>query len=160
MYFSYPSLVISGEVEVGNQIFQVTGQGWFDREWSSQYLKPDQQGWDWLALHLQDGRHLMVFRVRGAENYYSGTLVASDGSVQSLHAGEFTLKPVRYRSSRFGEVPVVWQITIPGSDIDIQAQSWPGDYWNNGVMRYWEGPVIVTGDIAGEGYLEMTGYGD
>ncbi|WP_255856552.1 lipocalin family protein [Marinobacterium rhizophilum] len=27
-------------------------------------------------------------------------------------------------------------------------------------MSYWEGPVQVNGSHQGEGYLEMTGYGD
>lgn len=159
MYFSYPYLAIEGEVDVGGKTFKVSGQGWFDREWSSQYLKPDQQGWDWLALHLQDGRHLMAFRVRGADDFYSATLVAADGSARTLDAGEFTLKPIQYRDSRYGEVPVVWQLTVPAAAIDLQIRSWPGDYWNSGVMRYWEGPVTVGGSHVGQGYLEMTGYG-
>ncbi|MFV8782537.1 lipocalin-like domain-containing protein [Microbulbifer sp. SA54] len=158
MYFSYPKLAIDGEIEVGGDNFRVTGQGWFDREWSSQYLNPDQQGWDWMALHLEDGRHLMAFRVRGAEDFYSATLVAADGGAHTLAAKQFTLKPVEYRDSRFGKVPVVWQLQIPLANMDLSIRSWPGDYWNPGTLRYWEGPVTVTGTQAGEGYLEMTGY--
>ena len=160
MYFSYPYLAIEGEVEVGGERFIVRGQGWFDREWSSQYLKSHQQGWDWMALHLQDGRHLMLFRVRGVEDFYSGTLVAADGNFRVLDGSDFSLKPVEYRTSRFGKVPVVWQLQIPAAAIDIQIQSWAGDYWNSGALRYWEGPVTVSGSQRGEGYLEMTGYSD
>ncbi|WP_226661751.1 lipocalin-like domain-containing protein [Microbulbifer aggregans] len=158
MYFSYPYLVIDGEVEVGGERFQVKGKGWFDREWSSQYLNADQQGWDWLALHLDDGRHLMAFRVRGAEDFYSGTLVAADARARTLGANEFTLEPIDYRTSRFGRVPVVWQLQIPSAGLDLKIQSWAGDYWNPGALRYWEGPVTVGGTHKGEGYLEMTGY--
>ncbi|WP_199775622.1 lipocalin-like domain-containing protein [Microbulbifer pacificus] len=53
MYFSCPFLAIAGEVEVAGELFRASGQGWFDREWSSQYLNPDQLGWDWLVLHLR-----------------------------------------------------------------------------------------------------------
>lgn len=159
MYFSYPLQVTGGEVHIAGEQFAVSGQGWFDREWSSQYLKPDQQGWDWMALHLDDGRHLMLFRVRGTEDFYSATLVAADGRAQALSADEFSLEPTQYRDSRYGEVPVVWQLTVPPAKLDLEVRSWPGDYWNRGVTRYWEGPVTVSGSHAGEGYLEMTGYG-
>ena len=160
MYFSYPLRVTGGEVAIGGEKVAVAGQGWFDREWSSQYLKADQQGWDWMALHLDDGRHLMLFRVRGNDDYYSATLVAADGSAQTLSPTEFSLTPTKYRDSQFGEVPVIWQLQIPAAAIDIQIQSWPGDYWNPGVLRYWEGPVRVRGSHRGAGYLEMTGYGN
>jgi predicted secreted hydrolase len=159
MYFSYPLLAIEGEVVIEGERFEVSGQGWFDREWSSQYLKPDQQGWDWLALHLEDGRHLMLFRVRGAEDFYSGTLVSADGSARTLNADEFSLLPREYRDSRFGEVPALWQLRVPSAKLNLEIRSWPGDYWNPGALRYWEGPVTVGGSHAGEGYLEMTGYG-
>ena len=160
MYFSYPSLAIAGEVEIDGERFEVTGQGWFDREWSSQYLKPEQQGWDWLALHLEDGRHLMLFRIRGAETYLTGTLVAPDGSAQTLEAADFNLEPREYRDSRFGKVPVAWQLDLPAAGLELEIRSWPGDYWNTGNLRYWEGPVTVTGSHTGEGYLEMTGYAE
>ncbi|TLM78573.1 lipocalin-like domain-containing protein [Microbulbifer harenosus] len=159
MYFSYPLRVSNGEIEVSGEKFAVSGQGWFDREWSSQYLKSDQQGWDWMALHLEDGRHLMLFRVRGAEDFQSGTLVAADGRAQTLKGDAFSLQPIAYLDSHFGEVPVVWQLTVPSIELDLEIRSWPGDYWNRGVTRYWEGPVAVTGSHRGEGYLEMTGYG-
>lgn len=159
MYFSYPLRILEGQVEIAGKEWVVSGQGWFDREWSSQYLKPDQEGWDWMALHLEDGRHLMVFRVRGAEDFYAATLVASSGAAQTLGNGDFSLAPLKYRSSRFGRVPTTWQLKVPKAGIDVEVESWPGDYWNPGNLRYWEGPVDVTGSHAGEGYLEMTGYG-
>lgn len=160
MYFSYPLLITGGELEIAGEKFSVSGQGWFDREWSSQYLKPDQTGWDWMALHLDDGRHLMLFRVRGSEDYYSATLVSKSGTTRTLSGSEFTLTPVDSRNSRFGRVPTTWELDVPSAEIHVQIESWPGDYWNPGALRYWEGPVEVSGSHSGEGYLEMTGYGD
>ena len=160
MYFSYPLTITGGEIEIDGKKFSVSGQGWFDREWSSQYLRADQQGWDWMALHLEDGRHLMAFRVRGEEDFYSATLVSAEGGSQTLAMEDFSLQPMEYRTTQFGDVPVVWQLRVPAAAIELQIQSWPGDYWNPGAMRYWEGPVEVNGSHTGEGYLEMTGYGD
>ncbi|MBB5210486.1 lipocalin-like domain-containing protein [Microbulbifer hydrolyticus] len=158
MYFSHPLQIIGGVVELHGEKFEVSGQGWFDREWSSQYLKPDQRGWDWMALHLDDGRHLMLFRVRGEDDFYSGTLVSEDGRSRTLSVDEFSLMPEEYRASRFGDVPVVWQLRVPSVSLNLTIRSWPGDYWNPGTLGYWEGPVTVSGSHTGEGYLEMTGY--
>ncbi|NVK40401.1 MAG: carotenoid 1,2-hydratase [Oceanospirillaceae bacterium] len=160
MYFSYPSLAINGSVEVEGRRLAVTGQGWFDREWSSQYLLPDQQGWDWLSLHLDDGRHLMLFRIRGDETYHTGTLIEADGRYRTLQASDYRLTPQEFRDSRFGRVPVGWRLEMPAAGLDLVITSWSGDYWNAGRLRYWEGPVVVSGSQDGEGYLEMTGYGD
>ncbi len=160
MYFSYPYITIDGSVEIDGRRLVVSGQGWFDREWSSQYLRPDQQGWDWLALHLDDGRHLMLFRIRGDNDYHTATLVGADGRYRVLDAADYRLTPTGYRDSRFGRVPVAWRLRMPQAGLDLDIASWPGDYWNSGRLRYWEGPVTVSGSHAGEGYLEMTGYGE
>ncbi|UTW14484.1 carotenoid 1,2-hydratase [Marinobacterium rhizophilum] len=160
MYFSYPGLAVSGDLTVDGVTHEVSGQGWFDREWSSQLLQPDQQGWDWLALHLDDGQRLMLFRVRGETPFYAASLIQADGSAQALAADEFVLAPLGYRDSQRGPVPVRWRVELPGRGIELEVSSWPGDYWNPGRLSYWEGPVQVNGSHQGEGYLEMTGYGD
>ncbi len=160
MYFSYPALAVKGEVTLAGVTHRVQGQGWFDREWSSQLLQPDQQGWDWLALHLEDGHRLMLFRVRGDTAFYAASLIQADGRSESLGAEAFSLQPLAYRDSQRGKVPVRWQVQVPARGIDLEVTAWPGDFWNPGRLSYWEGPVAVSGSHRGEGYLEMTGYGD
>lgn len=160
MYFSYPALEIQGEITLEGKTYKVSGQGWFDREWSSQLLQPDQRGWDWLALHLDDGRRLMLFRVHGATPYYAASLIQADGSSQALKPDEFSLQPLAFRDSTRGQVPVRWQVNVPAAGIELEVAAWPGDFWNPGRLSYWEGPVEVSGSHTGEGYLEMTGYGD
>lgn len=160
MYFSFPALTMRGQVTLDGATHDVSGQGWFDREWSSQLLQPDQQGWDWLALHLDDGRRLMLFRVRGDSPFYAASLIQASGSSKALGPDEFSLQPLAYRDSQHGRVPVRWQVTVPAQGIALEVSAWPGEYWNPGRLRYWEGPVDVSGSHHGEGYLEMTGYGD
>ena len=41
-----------------------TGLAWMDREWSTSALGPELVGWDWFALQLDDGRELMLYRLR------------------------------------------------------------------------------------------------
>jgi predicted secreted hydrolase len=42
----------------------VNGTSWFDQEWASNQLTPQQVGWNWFALHLADGTELMLYQMR------------------------------------------------------------------------------------------------
>ncbi|WP_166269438.1 lipocalin-like domain-containing protein [Marinobacter caseinilyticus] len=159
MYFSFVDLAIDGTVTIDGQTLAVSGQGWFDREWSSQLLKAEEGGWDWLALHLGNGDKVMAFRL-GQEDqpFRSATWVAANGEVETLSANQFTLEPLHRRKTSAGTVPDQWRLTIPSKNIVVAVTVPPGNYWNDGVFPYWESPVAVSGSHRGTGYLEMTGY--
>ena len=63
-YYSYPRLTISGTLTLDGETRNVSGEGWFDHEWSSSVLAEWQSGWDWFSLQFEDGRELMLFRLR------------------------------------------------------------------------------------------------
>ena len=63
-YFSQPFFKVDGALVIEGERIEVTGAAWMDREWSSQPLAPDQQGWDWFALRLDTGEQVMLFRLR------------------------------------------------------------------------------------------------
>ena len=46
---------------------RVTGEAWFDHEWSSDYVDREARGWDWMGINLDDGGALMAFRMRDAK---------------------------------------------------------------------------------------------
>ena len=79
---------VAGEVRAGGRAFTVEGVAWMDREWSTSALAPDQVGWDWFALQLDDGRELMLYRLRTRDDGVSpesqGTLVAVDGTTRVI----------------------------------------------------------------------------
>ena len=54
-YYSQPHINIKATILADGVETPLSGLGWLDREWSSQPLAPDQPGWDWLSLHLDDG---------------------------------------------------------------------------------------------------------
>ncbi|WP_207308948.1 lipocalin-like domain-containing protein [Marinobacter salicampi] len=161
MYFSYVDMAIEGTVTLKGETLAVHGTGWLDREWSSQFLKSGQKGWDWLALHLDSGAKLMAFRLREEDGgpFKSGTWVPAEGEPISLSGDEVMIEPVATRSTSRGQVPTRWQVKVPGQDLDVVVSAVPGDYWNLGVFPYWESPVRVSGSHEGRGYLELTGYG-
>ena len=155
MYFSLVNIAITGQVQVNGETLEVRGRGWFDREWSSRFLKSGQQGWDWFALHLDSGDKVMVFRLRDQDGtFQSGTWVSAGGGVVALAGEDFRLEPVSTR----GAVPVRWRLQIPGYGVDLGIEAPVGDYRNPGLYPYWESPVAVSGSHTGEGYMELTGY--
>ena len=66
-YHSFTRLPTQGTLTLGGQPFAVSGTSWLDREWSTGALDAAVVGWDWLGVELDDGRDVMVYRLRTAE---------------------------------------------------------------------------------------------
>ncbi|MCV2891247.1 lipocalin-like domain-containing protein [Ruegeria aquimaris] len=157
-YYSQPFLHVSGTLDLPEGPVAVTGSAWIDREWSSQPLSDDQTGWDWFSLVLDDNTRVMAFRLRGSEDFTSGTWIAPDGTATPLANGAIRTTPVRRAAENGPEVPVEWHLEIPSRGLDVQVSALYAGAWMDTSFPYWEGPVTVTGSHAGRGYLEMTGY--
>ena len=163
-YYSYTRLQAAGEVAFGGRETRAAGSAWLDREWSTSALDAGQQGWDWFALQLDDGRDLMVYRLRrqdGATDRFSaGILVDREGRGRPLTAADFSLVPTRHwRSPQTGSrYPVAWQLEVPSAGLSLGVEARVDDQEMPTTVRYWEGSVRVDGSASGVGYLEMTGY--
>ena len=161
-YYSYPRLTLSGTLTLEGETRNVTGQGWFDHEWSSSVLAQWQSGWDWFSLQFDDGRELMLFRLRTKaghtepENRY-GILIERDGSSRVLDPAQIHLTPGKtWRGPKGQPYPVEWQ--LKAGDLNLRIQARQPNQAMTGRFDYWEGAVSVSGDAKGVGYLEMTGY--
>ena len=171
-YYSQPMIDIAGTIWVDNEPVEVAGQGWLDREWSSQPLADNQAGWDWVSLHLSDGSALMVYQLRhdSGEHYLSGSWVSESGEVTVLEAGDVTMTPQRAtrltitstvggkEKSSIKEIPLDWRVRAPKLGINISVTTERPQSWLATEFPYWEGPVVVQGSHQGVGYLELTGY--
>lgn len=160
-YFSQPFFQVTGEVQSAGQRFKVTGNAWLDREWSSQPLAADQQGWDWFSLHLQNGAKLMLFQVRQAQgdHYRAGTWISAEGVPTPLDATQIKLTPVTWTVQQHGrKVPTAWRVEVPEHAVDVQVAALQPQAWMATLFPYWEGPVSLSGSLGGRGFLEMTGY--
>ncbi|WP_170442786.1 lipocalin-like domain-containing protein [Ruegeria arenilitoris] len=158
-YYSQPGYAVQGTLHLPDGDVAVTGNGWLDREWSSQPLSADQSGWDWFSLSFEDGDKLMAFRLRGGRgDYTSATWINADGSSRSLPDGSVIFTPLETSRVAERDVPTDWRVTIPGEDLDIRVQAQNTQAWMGTGFQYWEGPVTVSGSHKGRGYLEMTGY--
>jgi predicted secreted hydrolase len=163
-YYSFTRMPISGTVRIGETLYQVSGLGWMDREWSTSALGEDQVGWDWFALHLDDGRDLMFYRLRlrngGIDPYSKGVLVDVAGNARRLSHDEVLAEPLDYWTSpRSGATyPARWRLRVPDEAIDLTLTPLLADQELPVTVVYWEGAVAISGSATGSGYIEMTGY--
>jgi len=159
-YYSQPFFALSGTLTLPEGDVPVTGTAWLDREWSSQPVAADQQGWDWFSLSFDSGDKLMGFVLRGSTDYTAATWITADGQTTAFSDGAFTAAPLERHSVAGREVPTIWQVSLPAQGVEVTVSALNPDAWMQTSVPYWEGPVSVTGSHAGVGYLEMTGYGD
>ncbi|KDM91522.1 lipocalin-like domain-containing protein [Photobacterium galatheae] len=169
-YYSMPFLSVDGEIRLDGVLYQVKGEGWFDREWSSQSLSEHQQGWDWFSIHLDDGRALMLYQLRSHQHpaYTFGSLSWPDGKSIPITQGQASLTPIRMAKLRTAiqasdiqaerEFPVRWHLVVPEQQIELDVQARRDDQLLPFLFPYWEGPVTVTGSHTGQGFMELTGY--
>lgn len=161
-YYSQPFIDVSGEVTIDGVVHQVTGQGWIDREWSSQFLLDSQQGWDWFALRLSAETSLVVFQLRDVEtrnaSYATARLMNRDGSGTVIAQSDIELKAVKRTTIQGRDYPTQWQISIPSHHIELTVSALNPKAKMPLSVPYWEGPVILEGSHSGNGYMELTGY--
>lgn len=168
-YYSLPHIKVQGKVTRKGSASSVSGEAWFDHEWSSEYLDAQSIGWDWIGINLDDGGALMAFQIRGPDGkprWAGGTYRDSKGSTQTLSVQEVGFDAGRrWTSPRTGIVyPVEWKVRARGREITLKPLfddqendtrlSTGAIYWE-GAVRAYEGTKQV-----GRGYLELTGYGE
>ncbi|AZV78307.1 iron ABC transporter permease [Parasedimentitalea marina] len=158
-YYSQPSYSVSGRLTLPTGTVEVLGQGWLDREWSSQPLAEDQNGWDWFSLRFDSGAKLMGFILRGdSGDFSSGTWIEADGSATPLAPGALQATPLDYSIVEGRTIPVEWKINLRDHEVSVKIQTINKQSWMGTSFPYWEGPVTISGSHTGRGYLEMTGY--
>jgi predicted secreted hydrolase len=168
LYFSCPRLTTSGNIKIGDRVFRVKGESWFDREISSRGLSQKQAGWDWFSIQLDDNREIMLYLLRkkdgSTDRYSSGTVIYPDGKYRHLSRNDLSVNVLaRYKSEKTGaRYPAKWKIAIPSENLaltltplikdqEVLAYRSTGNY-------YWEGACKVHGSSTGRAYVEMTGY--
>ena len=172
LYFSQTRLETSGSVYRNDKKRTVKGKSWLDREIFSSTLAGNQTGWDWAAIGLDDGRDLMLYRLRDADgvtDFAVGDIVGPDGVNRTLPAEEWQWEALDYWESEETEsrYPVRWKLVIPGQELELLVEAVMPDQENvSGLtgIHYWEGAVLVhpwndQDVVLGRGFVELTGYG-
>jgi predicted secreted hydrolase len=170
-YYSLTRMPARGTVRVGGETLAVSGRAWMDREWSTSALGPDLGGWDWFALQLDDGRDVMVYRLRRKDGspdpHSAGAIVAPDGAARALSVADTAIEVLdRWTSAASGVAyPSRWRVTIPSAELSLEIIPRIAAQELDVGTRYWEGAVRLEGraggrPVSGQGYVELVGYGE
>jgi predicted secreted hydrolase len=170
-YYSLTRMPTDGTITIEGEPFKVRGASWMDHEFGTTFLEKYQQGWDWFALQLEDGRDVMFYLLRRRDGtidpFSAGTLVGSNGTVTALRAADVRVEALaHWTSPRSGvRYPARWRVSVPSAALQLQIEPRQPDQELNVGTRYWEGAVSISGSagerpVAGQGYVELVGYGE
>jgi predicted secreted hydrolase len=167
-YYSLTRLRTGGEIVLGGTRLAVAGTSWLDREWSTSALAPDQAGWDWFALQLDDGTELMFYILRRkdgtADAHSAGTFVDPAGELTRIANTDLQVEVTgTWQSALGGAYPARWSLQVPTLDLSLEITPVVANQELDTIVRYWEGAVDAAGTrngrpIGGRGYVELTGY--
>ena len=170
-YYSWTRLETSGTLSVDGKTFNVRGDSWFDHEWASNQLGPDQVGWDWFCFQFDDGTEAMLYAMRrrdgSVDPVSGGTFVDANGQATHLTRADFELTRTRsWKSTKTGaEYPLGWRVRLPGRGLEWEIKARLDDQeLALPPVAYWEGAIAVRGTgpggkpLTGHGYMELTGY--
>ena len=174
-YLTFPRLATSGTLRLagahGPEEVAVIGEAWLDHEFSSSQLGAGQVGWDWLSVHLRDGREVMLYRLRLAD----GSADPASRLTWVDAAGRTSVQPFTWEIQRAWRSPTTGasyptrvrvRTTDPatGAAVLLDVEPLAEDQELTGALGgipYWEGACRikgVDGTELGRGYLELTGH--
>jgi predicted secreted hydrolase len=167
-YYSIPRVAVHGTLVRQGKPLAVQGLAWLDREWGSGGLGPNQAGWDWFALQLDDGTALMFYALRDRDGsrdpHSAGTWVESSGAARPLTSAAVDIDVTDHWSSADGvRYPSGWRLRVPSLALDVSVRPILADQELRSSPRYFEGAVDVSGTrdgrlLHGRGYVELVGY--
>jgi predicted secreted hydrolase len=170
-YISLTRIATNGTITLAGRDFSVSGVSWMDHEFFTEQLDPQQVGWDWFSLQLDDHSELMLFHIRRADGsidpFSAGTYVDAQGRSTHLKNADFTLEPVGaaaaggavqsgasssdvYKSPTSGATyPIRWKIAVPKLNLAIEASTPLASQELTGgsdiTPTYWEGAIQLRG---------------
>ena len=174
-YYSYPRMKAEGTLTFDGIKANVTGEVWFDHQWGDFFVVGKPAGWQWFAMHLDNGDSIMVSEVRGADGEViaiDGTLTRLDGTQRIFEAENDNIQIQQLDQwispHTNGIYPSKWRIVLEEEKLDmiiqpvIADQEIPAMPLGNKAAAYWEGRADIfdsnSNQIIGRAYVELSGY--
>jgi predicted secreted hydrolase len=150
-YYTIPRLEAKGTVK-GRA---ARGTLWYDHQWGAGWTGPG-HGWAWWGLQLEDGTDVNAYVLRETPSGAVRKAVLTRGSrVFALEA-----EPLEWwESPRRIRYPVSWRLAGGGLELKVEPCKLNREVPLVGdTDTLWEGPVRVSGTVAGRGFQELVGY--
>jgi predicted secreted hydrolase len=166
-YYSISRLKTEGKIFIEGATFNVSGESWLDREWSTSSLGKEQVGWDWFAIQLDNDEEIMLYQLRNSDGSISEfshlAYIDKDSQKKNYGINDFSLKPTQYKEINGIRYPLSWEIIIKEKNLKLKIEAYFEKQVHESITKYWEGAIKVEGykntkKLCGKGYLEMTGY--
>jgi geranylgeranyl pyrophosphate synthase/predicted secreted hydrolase len=179
-YVFVPRCEVKGVLTLDGQAVPVSGQGWYDHEFSAP-PKPRSErektksdlgvvAWNWVSAQLDDGSDVSVYDLVHSETKESqgrwAIVIDADGTSRAFSDFSLTTSG-QWRSVRtFERYPTTFQVEVPGAGLSLTVEAEFGDQELVTVISkpaFWEGRCQVKGTRAGKavqglGYVERSGF--
>jgi predicted secreted hydrolase len=172
-YYSRTRMAVSGTLTDHQHPLHVTGLAWMDHQWGD-FLTLGGGGWDWFSMQLRDNTEMMLYFVRDA----SGAVLSTYIDYVDSSGNDHIIVPTALKATSLATwtspatgitYPSGWRVGINAPllhttlSIIPQLRNQELDARQSTGNVYWEGAVTIQGQsndnaIAGEGYVELTGY--
>lgn len=176
-YYFIPKCEVSGKVQIGNTVYKVEGNGWYDHEFSrpadetSTFEFKHEMDWNWIALQLDNGYQLSgydLFDNTKNGEHAGGAIVIIDPNGKRTSVEHYSFLPEKYWTSArtFISYPVSWRLEIPQLTIFLSITAdFPEQEFITilSAPAFWEGCVSAEGkfmdtEVSGQGYIERNGF--
>ncbi|SMO45863.1 lipocalin-like domain-containing protein [Gracilimonas mengyeensis] len=170
-YLAFTRMDTEGTITKDGEEFDISGSSWMDHEWSTSALDESQEGWDWFSIQLSNGYDLMYYQLRNDDGtvstFTTGSLIDPAGNKTTITPEDVELEVQdTWLSPHSGaEYPSQWTMRIPRFDLQLDLATLFPDQEMDVSVRYFEGTLSVSGNmegksLGGNGFIEMTGYGE
>ena len=163
--YAIPSLATQGTVILQGENYTVSGNSWIEQEFGTTILPDDAEGWNKFRLYFDDGRNLYLEQIFGeAETHILAWLEDENGTVINvLDDGAISIENTETWASSSTNInyPVGWTIEIELSSSEVVRFDVAPNLRSQeflGFLAQWSGIVEISGDITGQGYIELSGY--
>ncbi|TDT72560.1 putative secreted hydrolase [Hypnocyclicus thermotrophus] len=165
-YYSREKMETSGIMEIDNEIYDIYGITWFDRQLGELY-QAIFKGWQWFALSLKNGNTIMLFDFFKENKNNYGSITKNNKTIE-LFKEDFNVKVINEWISKKTKIkyPSGWHIKLKNMDyyvypkIKNQELACKHKFWIG--PEYWEGDCIIKNikdEFIGEAYVELNGFG-
>jgi geranylgeranyl pyrophosphate synthase/predicted secreted hydrolase len=173
-YYYIPRMAVTGTIDFNGDIHEVSGSGWYDREFGGSHDETGKDAldaWTWFSCQLSNDSELSFYNVVDRDNNREKEKVAVFTNAAGVRTAvtDVTLSYSNMWTSlnTYIEYPQQWKLSSPSLGLDLylnctfQHQEFMTIIVTGG--GFWEGRVHINGshhgkEITGTGFLERKNH--